>query len=515
MSVSGDGGAARTAPGRWMAAWLALACAAMPAVAHAEWIEVASDHFVIYGDQKPETLRAFAERLEFFHAAMAQTFNRPATRTSPSNRVSVYVVESQREVRALAGMTQRNVAGVYVANAGHSFAIVPKLSYSNDRASQVVLYHEYAHHFMHGLTSRAYPIWFVEGFAEFFATADVTGNEVGLGIPAEHREYELAYANRVAIRQLLEFDGGGKARNEDAAVFYGKAWALFHYLFFEHPDWLVKYRQFLAQGQPALQAAEQAFGDLDKLNSELRAYVRRDKLRYLPIPRSELQVNAVQVRALGAGEAAIMPTRMRSRTGVTPQEAQDVVVEARRVASRFPDDPAVQTALAEAEVDSGNFDAAIAAADRALAIDTRQMNAWVQKGFALTAKAQAEGAPKEAWNAVRSHWVKANRVENDNPIPLLMYFQTFVEQGVPPTPNAVKGLEWALALAPFDGGLRWAVSQQMIRDGRLAEAATTLEPLAYSPHPGENTDAARKLLAEVRAKLDARDDAPDKVSSTR
>ena len=81
---------------------------------------------------------------------------------------------------------------------------------------ETVLYHEYAHHFMiASLTSRAYPRWFTEGFAEFFA--GVRFKEDGtvlLGAPAQHRAAELVYALEVPIRTLLSFDGGAQ-RTED------------------------------------------------------------------------------------------------------------------------------------------------------------------------------------------------------------------------------------------------------------------------------------------------------------
>ena len=42
--------------------------------AGAEWLQVSSDHFVIYGNENPKTIRGFSERLELFHAAMAHIF---------------------------------------------------------------------------------------------------------------------------------------------------------------------------------------------------------------------------------------------------------------------------------------------------------------------------------------------------------------------------------------------------------------------------------------------------------
>ena len=158
-------------------------------------------------------------------------------------------------------------------------------------------------------------------------------------------------------------------------------------------------------------------------------------------------------------------------------------------------------ALAEAEFDAGNDDAAIAAADRAIAIDPKHINAHLQKGYALAHKVESGALPKESWKDVRSQFIKANSVENDHPVPLVQFYLTYMKQGEPPTKNAIDGLEWALELAPFDSSLRWLVTEQMIRDERYKDAAQTLAPLAYSPHPGEHTDRARQLLKDVEAKL--------------
>jgi tetratricopeptide (TPR) repeat protein len=493
-----------------MAACQALVLAAVPGLARADWVEVSSDHFVLYGDQRPDELRKFAERLEMFHGAMSLVFKRDLPRPSPSNRVAVYVVTSTQQVRELTDINNRFVNGIYVQAAGNSFALVPRLSDLKSRdghSSDMTLYHEYAHHFMHTMTSHAYPRWFTEGFAEFFSTARFTDDQIAIGAPAKHRSNDFIYAQHVPIRDLLEYDGGATVKDRRYDSFYARAWALFHYLVFapERAGQLPRYEYLLGQGIPALEAAEQAFGDLPKLDDAMEKYLLRTTLRYLPVDKKDLEIGEINVRVLPPAEAAIMPVKLRSRTGVTPEEAAKVVVDARRVAALYQNDAAVLAALAEAEFDAGNDDAAIAAADRALAIDPKQMNAWVQKGWALEHKVQSGALPVEAWKDVRTHWARANKVENNHPIPLKGYYSAFLGQGLAPTPNAVKGLEWALALAPYDGSLRWAVAQQMIHDKRLAEAAYTLRPLAYSPHPGEGSERARTLLGELEAKLATED----------
>jgi tetratricopeptide (TPR) repeat protein len=476
--------------------------------ANAEWLEVSSDHFVIYSEQNEALTKRFAERLERFHAAMAFVFSKPPSRPGPSNRVTVYVVSSTAKVRDVVGTSNRFLAGVYIPRAGASVALIPKLRNASnfDPLGETTLYHEYAHHFMIAtLTARAFPRWFTEGFAEFFSSVQFKEDgSVVLGAPSNSRAAEIWTETRVPLRTLLSFDGTAKNAKPGYNSFYGQSWLLFHYLQMakERAGELTKYQSLLAINHSALEAAEGAFGDLGKLKKDLDSYLKRRQLNVMIVADAALEVGAIAVRKVSPGEEAMMPIIIESNVGVTLEEARNLVSKARKVAALHPDDPAVLEALAEAEFDADNDAAAIAAADRALAIDPKRINAHIQKGYAMFRQAESGALPKESWKDVRRQFIKANSVENDNPIPLMRFYMSYLNQGERPTKNAIDGLEWAMHLAPFDESLRWLVAQQMVADKRDSDAAQTLAPLAYSPHPGEHTDEARQLLKEVEARLE-------------
>lgn len=491
--------------------YLALGCLALflvaaTAKADDDWLEVSSDHFVVYSDQDEVGVRGFTLRLERFHAAMAHLYSKQQAKPGPSNRVTVFVLSSTGKVRKVYGGKNRFLAGVYIPRAGSSVALIPRVRGPSryEMSGETILYHEYAHHFMAGLNARAYPRWFTEGFAEFFSGAKFREDgSVVLGAPATQRTYELVYAREVPIRKFLDFDGGSDDQKFSYDSFYGQSWILFHYLQMapERAGQLTGYQRSLATGHSALDAAESVFGDLQKLDKDLEYYMKRHRLSAMVIDPPYLNVGPINVRKLRKGEAEMLPIMIESKVGVSREEALELVPDAREVAAKYPDDPAVLAALAEAEFDAGNDDAAIAAADRAVAIDPKQLKAHIQKGYAMAHKVESGALPKESWRDVRDQFIKANGVENDHPIPLVQFYLTYLKAGEPPSKNAIAGLEWAMELAPFDGSLRWLVAQQMVSDERYKEAAQTLVPLAYSPHPGEHTDKARKLLQDVEARL--------------
>ncbi len=474
----------------------------------ADWHEASSDHFLIFADESEKEIRKYSDRLERYYSAMSVVLPSKKIKTSPSNRVTIYVVRNPRIVRKLygSGSDTRYMRGFYVPRAGGSLAIIPPINIagSNASESELVLMHEYAHHFMAENAPYLVPRWYSEGFAEYFATAKFEANgAVGLGLPAEHRAYELFQAREVSIEQLLDSKLYAANKSKDYDNFYGRSWLLFHYLFTDtdRRNQLVDYLNRLNRGEAELAAATAALGDLKALDKALDAYLRQKRMQYIRVLPERLSVGQITVRRLSEGEAASMDVRIRSKRGVNEKTAAEVVQEAREIAARYPDDPAVQAALAEAEFDVDNDEAAIQAADKALAAAPGNMTALIQKGYALTRMA-AESKTKEAWMAARRHFVSVNKIENDHPIPLIYYYTSFLQQDKEPTKIALDGLEWALELAPYDGSVRMMVAMRQMQDKRFAHAIRTISPLAHDPHGGEDNPAIA-LLEKAREQLAA------------
>jgi tetratricopeptide (TPR) repeat protein len=483
----------------------------------ADWHEASSDHFVIYADENEKEIRKYSDRLERYYSAMSVVLPSKKIKPSPSNRVTIYVVRSERIVRQLygSGKDARYIQGFYMPRAGGSLAIIPPIDVSGSHASEseLVLMHEYAHHFMFENAAYLVPRWYGEGFAEYFASAKFeSGGAVGLGLPAQHRAYELFEARDVSIEQLLDSKLYDARKSKIYDNFYGRSWLLFHYLFTdtERRKQIVDYLNRLNTGEAELAAATAAFGDLKALDKALDHYLAKRTMQYIRVPPDWLSVGQITVRRLSEGEAASMPIRIRSKRGVDEKTAAEVVQQAREVAAKYPDEPAVQAALAEAEYDAGNDEAAIRAADKALAAAPNNMTALIQKGYALTRMA-TKAKTEEAWRAARRHFVSVNKIENDNPIPLLYYYLSFVQQDKEPTKAALDGLEWALELAPYDANLRMMVASRQMYDKRFAEAIRTISPLAYNPHAVAD-DPAIALLEKARKELAAQ---PDSAAAAR
>ena len=482
--------------------WLVLLTLA-PAAAHAQWHEASSTHFRVYAEGSPESVRAFATRLERFDKGMRRLTTLPDQDLGPANRVTVFVMSSVDAVRRLA-RGNRNVMGFYVPRAGGSVAFTPRRTggYTPlDLNAQIILLHEYAHHFMRQNYPGPFPDWFTEGFAEFYSTArfDEDGS-VGFGLPANHRAYGLLSDDALSVQALLTSAERKFTDAQREATIYGRGWLLTHFLTFDkaRAGQLRAYLDALSRGTSSLEAARSAFGDLRTLDRDLRSYLRRPKLTYVKIPAGLLPIGPVNVRRVSAGEAAIMPLRLRSDRGVDAKEAREIVRDMRRAAAPFPKDPAVQAALAEAEYDAGNLAEAEAAADRALAAEPKNVEALLYKGMIAMDRATASTSrDAAAWREVRRRLLAANAVDPMDPRPFILFYRSFGAQGIAPTPNAVPGLLRAFELAPQDTGLRLLVARQHLLDGKGREARAALTPLAFDPHAGALGKAVQAIVARL------------------
>lgn len=482
----------------------ALAALIAPSAASAAWHVAESKHFVVYSDDDSDDLKEFAEQLERFDAAVRLTVSLPDTPVSPSNRITVFLVDDLRDLRKLANVEANSgVQGFYSGRATGSYAFAPRRTEGRgkfDLDPQSVLQHEYAHHLMLANYTGVFPAWVVEGWAEFFATIRTERDgDVTVGAPPFHRAYGLSTGKPLKLSDMVS-GSYDKLRDSQVEALYGRGWALTHYLMFENvkrgprAGQLDAYLRALSGGRTGEQAAVSAFGDLRKLDKELDQQLRARTITSLRFKPTMLEVEPVTVRALRPAEAAIMDVRMRSKRGVDAESAPKVLADARRVAARYPDDPFVLTTLAETEYDTGNFRESLAAADRAVTLDPKAGEAMIYQARARLAMLLKSGGDSTEWNEARKPLLAANALENDDAEPLMLYYLSYAMADERPTRNAVDALMMAQTLAPQDVGLRMTAAHQLLRDGEQKAARTMIAPVAFSPHGGKLAEIGRAVV---------------------
>lgn len=471
------------------------------APASAAWMRAETAHFVVYSDDKEESVRKMATELETFDAVLRYFHSTSERDGASSNKLTVYVADNVGVVQRLCGKCP-NVYGFYKGRASGSVAFTPRTTRAatpDDLNARTVLQHEYAHHFLFGNYASAYPAWFSEGYAEFASTYRQDKDGLKIGAAAQHRAYGLFSGVRMPASLMFNM-GDRKLTPEQRELIYGRGWLLTHYIMFndERRAQFSRYLTDLNNGTPSLTAATNAFGKMSDLDRALDAYLNGRTLMAAVIKPSTFPAPTVTIRALSPGESAMMDYRMASMSGVDGKTARPLLEKAKPVAARFPADPVVQGWFAEMAFDAGDFDAADAAADRAIAGDPKLSQGLLYKGLVSLNRARRDKADAAAWKAARAYIVRANKLDPNNAQPLVTYYSSFRMEGIDPTKTAVAGLIRAQELAPEDDGLRFMAMTERVREGDLESAKQLLRPLAYNPHAGPDNDAA-KLLAALTA----------------
>lgn len=502
---------------RWLV--LALAFAAIAGPAQAEWLEASNKHFIVYGNISRRQLATFTDRLERYGAAVRYLFRLPEPPGGGANRVTIYVVGGTGAVQKYyGGRGGGNVAGFYRTSVEGSFIVTP-LSVDSDSEefnANLVLFHEYAHHLLLGNSSAIYPGWMSEGLAELLSTAIIDDQgAVTFGAANNARAESIFADSLMSVKSLLDSDA---RKLDDQAIDqkYARGWLLTHYLLFsrKRDGQIEQFLRLIAQGTPPVTAGTQVFGDLNKLNAEVNAY-RTQRLNGLIIKPDRFTTDPVTVRALSPAEAAIMPLRFESATGVTTAEAKKLIPNARKIAATNPTNGWIQRIVAEMEYDAGNDAEAEAACDRALAIDPKNLMAMVYKArIHLRRAVAAKPSDPALWRDARQWIVKANRIDPDYALPLVLFYTSYLLANETPRPSAIDGLLRAVELAPQDDEVRLLAFGALLDKGDLTAARRALAPVGFNPHAtGDNpvraivqlidsgADVAAVRAAAVKAKL--------------
>ena len=489
----------------------AMAAALIATVAEARWLRSETDSFIIYSEGNEKSLREFASTLQRFDVALRLLLD--VKEQGESNRLPIYLLASTGEVAKLyTGSRSSSFVGFYRTGRDGSFAVSHRENGGRSRgtsASQETLFHEYAHHFMKRYRTGAYPAWIIEGFAEYYSTIDFDKNGKALiGKPAYGRQYGLVQLPQIPVETLLATDPHSLKTVGQVDVYYGRAWLLTHMLFHDAPraGQLVAYARAINAGTEAEQAARQAFGDLDQLDKDLAAYLRRP-LSYrmtndaIPVPAH------IAVTALTPGEDAVIPLRL-ARLSARPRDDSDSAVRdsLRTLTATHAGDAAVwfEYAAAEWALDNDVRDLAAVrgALDRAIAIKPDHVRANVLLGELLMHQLDKQGDYADAsWDKAREPVALAKRTDPDDPLPLYVYFQSFVDQGKRPPDMAIEGLEQAFRLAPENLELRVAHVFALANRGRFASAIKLAQSIAFDPHMGAQ---ARPLLEQLLRMRDQR-----------
>jgi hypothetical protein len=479
---------------------------------HAEWRKFETAHFIIFSESSDERVNDLARGLEKVDGLMRMATG--LTDGTKPVKVRIYEMADEGGVEAALGEHNSGIGGFYTSNILGPFAVTLRKAYSadSDFTAKLVLHHEYAHHFMLQYFPATYPSWYIEGFAELIGSSkELPDGKIAYGYPAKHRGHSIA-AYWVNLRDVL-LKPPEKVTDFDL---YGQGWAMTHYLTFskDRSPQLRRYLGLLTAGKSPEEAAA-AFGDLSKLDREVRTNVTSGVFSYKPVAVPVAQPVIQRTLPLSAAEAALIPDtiafndtdlalyRKESEREREKGRRQAMLKRIRAKAASFPSDPYALLLLAEEENALGSKTAASTFVDRLLTLQPTNAGGMVLKSTLLSDSAMnlPAGASRLSRAAeARRLAIAANKLDPDNSLTYVAFYKSYPAAGQKAPASAVDGLAVAVEKLPDNTAIRQLLVDELENQGRFAEAASTLLPIANDPHESPLRQAARERLAALKAK---------------
>lgn len=466
--------------------WLAIG---WPFGAAADWREARTPNFIVYGEASERQLRSAAARLEDFDRLLRHLTN---TATPPAEPLAVYLLESASDL-AKTGRDRRDLRGFYSAGPAGTVAVAVRGDLSGQTGGEV-LQHEYAHHFMMRYHPFYYPSWYVEGFAEYVATARFDGDEVEIGRPSTGRASTLVSRAWLPLTTLLTAHPQ-RLEVAERREFYAQSWLLVHFLFktSARVGMLQRYLQALGQRVPEATAFRSAFEmDHAAFETELKRY-RDGRIGWggarAPSP---FATASVEIRRLPDAADELLLARVALVVGVAAEKKGELIGRIRKEAAKFPDDEFARRVLARGEIEIGDRAAGIALVDTLLARVPGDAELLLLRGIAEYYAGSADPAVRADRFAAANQWFA--RAGAADPT---LYQAHFGYAATARNPDeALGGMLRARTLAPQVAPIGIATATLLIQRQRFDDAAMVLGPIAANPH-GAAAERARDMLDKL------------------
>lgn len=512
---------------RSLAVGLALLVVCIAGEARAQWLRAETDHFIIYGETNERALRAYAEKVERFDFLLRSYYPIAVDHEIP--KLEIYLADGRRDMLQAEPGISASVGGFYSPNSSRIHAVVNTESQMGDH----VIFHEYGHHFMFQMAGAAYPSWFVEGFAEYYATADVRADRIQFGRHSEGRMLmfvQFPVNSWAPMADVLKWRISDSGRYR-AGDYYAQAWGLTHY-FMSTPERTRMLGQYLAavtRGEDSVAAMQAATGRTPaQLQDDMRLYLS-GSIRY-HTPQIEVPTPRVEITRLSPSESQLAWLDLRldrepvKVEPIEPEEGENDRARARRE-EVMREDAEFRAALIRDALAAGERHAdsriGLLVEARAHRLEGRSQTAFEVLEPVLTADesdpvtlrlaaellldmAKTETDPAQATGHRREAVTYLARALDADPLDFRIYRalnESRVDMPGYPSPNDISTLEVGTKLAPQSFDMRMRLGQAYMARGLHAEAIGIVQPVANNPHGGQWSRRAKTLIASAQSAM--------------
>ncbi len=458
------------------------------------WVEIRTDHFIVASDGGEKMARRFADEFESLVRVFQATM--PNSRVSTGVPVRILVAKDGQSFARMApefpfdkrheqppGMIVSSTEKTYIgirANAGGHFPYAD-------------IFQTYARNIVK-LSYRNLPPWLEEGYSAVYGNLTLNDRNFRMDRPDPEDLATLFRSPLLPLDLVLHVDRTSPyySPGDKQSVYFAESRILAHFLIIDTQiagaKSMERYIAAVESGTDSLQAARDAFGNLDQLQSKFAAFVNQTK----PMPTD-------------------LPFGSSNNTGGPPRTLSPAEIEARRadflsLRGRMDDaqgdlEEALTTepALAEAEQSLGflllkkqNLDDAEKHFDEAVKLDPKDALNFYGQGLVSMAKTGITGNPVAAIAALE----KAAALNADF-APIWYNLALIYSQRDETLQKALADAQRAASLAPGESSYQLQMASIQSQLGHPEEAARTAALVKESAADRATSNRAADLVARA------------------
>ncbi|EGF89740.1 hypothetical protein ABI_41630 [Asticcacaulis biprosthecium C19] len=498
--------------------WLTAALAACGLLAAGSvqaadtWVRAESDHFVVYSNARAAAAEGYLKRLEQYRYVLSAMYGMTGEASGPEQKLNIYFVKDFSDLKQVWPKIDPYVLGFVTpcTDGMNAYALYDgdrlsdaKVTRQEENTSQTVVFHEYAHQFMHLRSRDPFPRWFMEGFAEFYGTAAIKDDQAVVGMAWSNRVYQLTSPGTSLDYEAMLRDDYKVTRKMDD--FHAKSWLLTHWILSDpaRVQTLFAYVEARNGGEDPVLAFEKVFGlTMKDLKRTLTKYLTGKDLQATVYRLGGMPQPSVTLTTLPASADKLIMWDARSSTCASG-ESQDLLKSITAEAAKYPGDEYAQGVKARADIIIGDEALALDyyTAYTAAHPDDAQGFHWLGKTLLfmayhdkLVAGETKDGQIKKA----RSAFMKAYKLAPSDPVNLYYLSRTALPGADYPDDNSLNAAVQAHMLSPGIETYARNAAVMLLNKGRLEDAAEMLVPVANDPHGGSAAESARAIIEAIR-----------------
>jgi tetratricopeptide (TPR) repeat protein len=459
------------------------------------WVEIRTPHFIVASDGGEKTARRVADQFEQVRRVFQATL--PNARLDTGVPIEILAARDGKSFATLFpeypfDKRHTQPEGLFLSGAEKNY-IVLRTNVSGPVPYEDI-YQDYARLVLK-LSYHSLPAWLEVGYANVFGSLTLTDKGARIGRPDPEDLSALWESPLLPLDLVFHVERASPYYTSGASkttVYSAESRALVYYLLTATQGAGMKsLERYVAQveaGADALQAARQAFGDLNQLQSRLESYIKQTAST-----PSEI---AVPGGSAGASAAHLLSSaEMETRLGAL------AMIRGRRDDARekLEDSIKLDPSLASAEesfgfllLQEGQFEEAEKHFERATALDPKSSLAYYGQGMVAMSQGGLGGVPVGAVAAFE----KAVGL-TPGFAPAWFNLASIYALRQESMQKALEAAQRAASLVPGDSGYQYQVAVILGNLGRTEEARTAAEQLRSSSSDSRTADKAGDLIAQI------------------